>query len=253
VPLDALTSWVISCLLLGLRIGPVFAFAPPFTLIRLPRTFRVLLGLGLSACLVNAMPETTAWTNPDLSAVFIAAVRELMLGLVFVLAFQIAFGALYVAGRTIDIQSGYGLALLVDPTSRTQTPLVGTLFAYAAGAVFFAMDGHLELFRLLAASLEAVPIGGWEMPHSVDRIAAFMSIAFLIAFGVAGAAVLALFLTDLIVAMMSRTMPQMNVLILGIQVKSIVLLLVLPITLGLGGALLIRLMATTLRVVPELF
>lgn len=242
--------WVVSSLVLGLRIAPVFTFAPPFTLVRLPLLFRVLFGLGLSACLVATLPRAAQLPDLALSTVVLAAMRELGLGLVVVLAFQLVFGALYFAGRTIDIQAGYGLALLIDPTSRAQTPLVGTLFAYAAGAVFFAFDGHIELLRLLAASLDAIPLAGWTMPDSIARITAFMSIVFLTAFGVAGGSILALFLVDMAVAMLSRTVPQMNVLILGFQVKTIVLLLVLSTSFGIGGALLLRMMTMTLRAIP---
>jgi flagellar biosynthetic protein FliR len=249
---QALSQWIVSSLVLGLRIAPVFSFAPPFTLVRIPLLLRVLFGLALSASLVNAFPQTAMLANLDISAVFEASVRELGLGLMFVLIFQIVFGALYVAGRVIDIQAGFGLAMVIDPVTKAQTPLVGTLFAYAAGAMFFAFDGHLELLRLIGASLDAVPLGAWAMPHSIARVTAFISLSFLAAFGIAGAAVLALFLIDMSIAFLSRTVPQMNVLILGFQVKTIALLLVLPASFGLGGALLIRLMTTTLRALPRL-
>lgn len=250
---NPLAVWIVSCLLLGLRIAPVFTFAPPFSLVQMPRLFRLLFGLGLSVCLVAAYPQaTTMLADISLSGILVAGLRELMLGTIFVLAFQIVFGALYLAGRTLDIQAGFGLALLIDPVSRSQVPLVGILFAYGAAAVFFAADGHIGLLRLLAASLDVVPLGGWSMPDSVDRIAAFMSLAFLMAVGVAAGAMLALFLSDMVIALLSRTVPQMNVLILGFQVKTIVLLLVLPLSFGLGGALLLRLMALTLHALPGL-
>jgi flagellar biosynthetic protein FliR len=253
MPLNALSGWVVSCLLLGLRIAPVFVFAPPFSLVPTPRLFRLLFGLGLSVCLVSAFPHATALADGSLSGICLAGVRELMLGVIFVLAFQLAFGALYFAGRTIDIQAGYGLAMLIDPTSRVQTPLVGTLFAYAAGAVFFALDGHLDLLRLFAASLDAIPLGAWTVPDSIERITAFASVVFVSAFGVAGATMLALFLVDMIIALLSRTVPQMNVLILGFQVKTLVLLLVLPASFGIGGAVLVRMMAMTLHALPGMF
>lgn len=252
MPEDALTRWIFSCLVLGLRIAPVFALAPPLSLVRMPLPFRLLFGLGLSVCLVTANPHAALLADIGLGAVLVAAVREALLGTMFVLAFQLVFAALYLAGRTIDIQAGFGLALLIDPTSRAQTPLVGTLFAYAAGAVFFALDGHLQLLGLLSASLDAIPVGRWTMPDSIGPVAAFMSMVFLAAFGVAGASVLALFLVDIVIALLSRTVPQMNVLVLGFQVKTIVLLLVLPMSFGLGGALLARMMTMTLQALPRL-
>jgi flagellar biosynthetic protein FliR len=252
MPFDLFTRWAATCLLLGLRIAPVFAFAPPFSLIRTPRLFHALFGLGLATCLASGDPRLLIPAHFNLGWLVLAAIRELALGCMFVLAFQLVFAALYLAGRTIDVQAGFGLALLIDPTTRGQIPLVGTLFAYAAGAIFFGVDGHIDLLRLFGASIQAIPPGQWSMPHTIGPLASFISTVFLTAFGVAGAAILALFLADLVIALLSRTVPQMNVLVLGFQVKTILLLLVLPASFGLGGALLIRLTTMMLQAIPRL-
>jgi flagellar biosynthetic protein FliR len=182
-----------------------------------------------------------------------AAAGELMLGLTFVLMMQLCFAALYLPGRLVDVQAGFGLATLIDPVSHTQTPLVGTMFAYAAGALFFSMGGHLELLRLLSMSLDTVPLGQWRMPGSLDHLLTFISAIFVVGLGVAGSAVLVLFLIDMAIALLARTVPQMNVLILGFQVKTIALLLALPVCFGIGGALMVRMIRMTLEAMPGLF
>jgi len=247
-----LFGWAFATILLSLRVAPVFAFAPPFTLVRVPRTFRMLLGLGIAACIAAANPAAATLTDTGPGAILAVAVRELLLGTVFLVAFQLTFAALQVAGRTIDIQAGFGLSLLIDPTTRGSVPLTGTLFVYAAAAIFFAAGGHFELFRLLAASLDAIPLGGHQLAATPASLIAFISLVFLTAFGVAGGAMLALFLCDLVIAMLSRTVPQMNVLVLGFQVKTIVLLLVLPVTFGTAGALLARMTRITIEALPGL-
>ena len=245
-------GWVYSSVLLSLRVSPVFALAPPFSLTQVPILFRALFGLGISACLVAANPAAAAVNDLGLANIFLIAIRELALGSIFVLAMQMMFGALYMAGRTLDIQAGFGLALLIDPATRTQTPLIGTLFAYAAAAVFFGLDGHAELLRIMGASLQAIPLGSGHMPLSLTHLTAFVSAVFMISFGVAGGAILCLFLADAAIAMLSRTVPQMNVLILGLQVKTILVLLVLPATFGFAGALFARLARVTLEAIPGL-
>jgi len=250
--LSDLGGWVFGSLLVGLRVAPVFAFAPPFTLTRAPVLFRVLFALGVSGCLVGGHPELRAAIDLGIGELVAASLRELFVGSVFVMALQMMFGALYVAGRTIDIQAGFGLALLIDPTSQAQTPLVGTLFAYGAAAVFFALNGHADLLRLLSASLDAVPLGAGHPPASLARLSGFVSAVFMVAFGVAGGAILCLFLADVAIALLARTVPQMNVLVLGFQVKTLLLLLVLPTSFGVAGALLARLARVTLEAVPGL-
>jgi flagellar biosynthetic protein FliR len=251
VDASAIAGWALSSLMLSLRLGPAFAFAPPFSLTGTPLLFRVLFAFTIAAAMVSAHPAAAAIGDLGAGHLVVVAARELVLGGIVAMVFQLMFAALYVAGRTIDIQAGFGLALLIDPTTRTQTPLIGTLFAYAAGAVFVALDGHAELLRIVSASVDAIPLGQGALPP-LGRLTAFISGAFLIAFGVAGGVILALFLTDLSIAMLSRTVPQMNVLILGLQVKTLLLLLLLPAVFGVSGALLVRLARLTLESLPRL-
>lgn len=245
-------AWLWAAGLLSLRIAPVFAFAPPFTLVRMPMLFRMLFGIAIAAMVASYGAAPLA-DGASLSSGVSAMAGELMIAAVFIAAFQIAFGALYMAGRTIDVQAGFGLALLVDPSSRNQTPLIGTIFALLAGAIFFEMNGHHDLLRLVVASTQSLPLGGGFVPTSLAGLAAFLSIAFLISFGAAGGVIVALFLTDLTIAVLARTAPQMNALVIGFQVKVLVLLIALPATLGLTAALIARLMALTLEAIPGLF
>lgn len=251
MPSAALSTWVASTLLLGLRIAPAFAFAPPFTLVRMPLLFRILLSLGLSITILAATPGSVLALS-DLQALVPAAARELALGTLVVLVLQLLFGALYLAGRTVDIQAGIGLALLIDPTTRTQTPLIGTLFAYAAAAIFFSLDGHLDLLRFMAATLRLVPLGAWTMPDDLARIGLLAGALCTMALGFAGAVIIALFLVDLALALLSRTVPQMNVFVLGFQVKTLVLLVALPLCFGLAGAILVHMIAEAFDALPGL-
>ncbi len=245
-------NWAFPSLLLSLRVAPAFAFAPPFTLVPAPAAFRMLFGVGVAALVAGANPAATTIGAIDLQRIVEIGLHELLLGSIVVLALQLAFAALYMAGRTIDIQAGFGLALLIDPASQGQTPLIGTLFVYSAGAVFFGMNGHAELLRIFAASVTAIPLGDGRLPQSLGPLTEFMSAVFLMAFGVVGGVILCLFLADLAIALLSRTVPQMNVLILGFQAKTLITLTTLPIVLGASGALLARMMRLTLETIPRL-
>lgn len=237
--------WATSAALFGLRIGPVLAFAPPFTLMRVPATVRVLLGLGLAASLVATSPSL-AFVPLGPAALAKAALFELALGIALLLPLQLAFAALQLAGRTLDIQAGFGLAVLIEPTTRAQTPLLGTILAYLGAATFFELDGHIDLVRIVAMSLEAVPLGGWDGGGGLDAIAAAANLLFAIAIAAVALAVLALILVDLAIAALSRTAPQINALLLGLQVKTIAVLLVLPIALATGAALIVHLLRAAL-------
>ncbi len=241
-----------SVLLLGFRVAPVFVFAPPFTLARVPRLIMWLFGFGVAMMLVGANPDTARVADLRLSTLAIGACREFVLGLAPVLTLQLLFGALYLVGRTIDIQSGFGLALLIDPTTRGQIPLAGTIFALLAAVIFFAIGGHHELLRFFSVSLEVVPLGAATGSNPLPALLAYIATIFLMAFGVGAAAILALFLTDMSIAMMSRTVPQLNALLLGIQVKALLVLLALPVAVSMSGVLMTQMATTTLRAIAGL-
>lgn len=247
-----LEIWIASCSLLSLRVMPMFLLAPPFTLLRVPRLFTVLMSVGFAAALLSAMPQSLWLRHVDAGILAIGALREFFVGLVPVVALQLLFGALYVVGRTIDVQAGFGLAMLIDPTTRGQIPLVGTLFAYALGITFFAVGGHHDLLLFFAASLRAVPLAAAHGLGGVGPLAAYAAAVAMIALGVGAAVIAVLLLTDVVIALLSRTVPQMNALMLGIQVKVVVMLLAMPIALGLSGALFMRLVAMALETMPRL-
>jgi flagellar biosynthetic protein FliR len=243
---------ILLALLLSLRMAPTFAYAPPFTLLRIPAFVRVFLAYALALWMIDAAPPSITTEDIDLGFIVTAAFAELLLGAWLALSLQIAFAALLVVGRTIDFQVGFGLALIADPTLRTQMPLVGSLLAYAGAAVFFAGDGPADLVAIWSHSLSAIPIGGYEQSHNLSALLAFMSASLSIALGLAGVVIIVLFLSDTAIALLSRTLPQMNVLVLGFQVKTLALLLTLPILFASSGALFLRLVRLALQTTPRL-
>lgn len=248
----ALPDAAVATLLVSLRIAPTFAFAPPFTLTRMPGIVRVSLAIGLAAWLVAGHPAQTSGADFQARGLVLTALGELLLGITLSLALQLAFAALLTAGRAIDIQAGFGLAVLIDPTTRAQLPLVGMLFSYAAAAIFFATEGPADLLAIWSASVEQVPLGSAAIGGDVGVLGTYMSAVFVMAFGLGGLVMLALFLADAAIAFMSRTLPQMNVMLLGFQVKAMVTLAVLPVAIAVSGSLFLRILRFALETTPRL-
>lgn len=253
--MDDFTRQVLATLCVSLRIAPALAFAPPFTLVRVPALVRVLMAFALAAWMIGTWPARTTALVDAGSQIMTLAFGELVIGIAIALALQLAFAAMLWAGQTLDTQAGFGLATVADPTTQAQMPLAGTILAYATAAVFFAGSGPFDLLALWAASLDVVPLGAAMRPD-IGAMAELMGTLFGIAVGLAGMVMLTLFLLDIAIAFMSRTLPQMNVLLLGFQVKAIAMLLCLPIAIGASGALFLRLIrlalsdALTLVAVP---
>lgn len=249
--MEALAQQAVATLLISLRIAPTLAFAQPFTLMSIPTTIRVMLGIALAAWLVGGNPDATWRALDGDTGLPVVAASEAMLGLTLALTLQLAFAAILTAGRVIDIQAGFGLAVLVDPTTKAQMPLVGTVLVYAAGAIFFATDGPQSLLAIWAASLERAPLGTVTTGSGPAVLIGYCSAVFLLAIGLVGIVMLVLFLLDLAIAFLSRTLPQMNVLLLGFQVKTIAMLAMLPVALGLSGSVYVAMLRYALETMPQ--
>jgi flagellar biosynthetic protein FliR len=240
--------WPVATLLQSLRIGPLFLIAPPFSQLRVPMRVRVCLVLALAASFGALVPSGDIPTHELIPA----AGYELMLGMLLAFAFQATFAALSFAGRVLDVQAGYGLAMVIDPATSAQAPLFGTILSLVAGLLFFASNGHLELIRLLAALQRVLPLGQPLPLSSPMPVIALLGASMAVALGAVASSMVALFLIDLAVAYLSRALPQMNALMLGLQVKTIATLFVLALTCGIVGPVALRLIRLALDFVPTL-
>lgn len=227
--------------MVSLRLAPALAFAQPFSLVRIPVAVRVAVAIGLSLWLVDARPALTADRLAGHSFVGLMA-GELAIGISIALALQLAFGAILWAGGVLDFQAGYGLATLADPTTREEMPLAGTVLVYGAAALFFTTGAQYDLLALWVASIETLPVGYGLLTPDMTALGSYVGTVFLLATGLVGAAMLAIFLADIVIAFLSRTLPQMNVLLLGFQVKAMLLLVTLPLAIALAGAIFLKLL-----------
>ena len=238
------SEWIAAVLLLSARLMPVFAFAHPFSMLNMPKTVRAAVVLALAAALAPLATVAPALARFETGPLMVGFAGELVVGAAVAFALQSAFGAFFVTGRILDTQAGLSLALVIDPSTKRQTPLVGTLFVFTAGSVFFATDGHLDLLRLFGRTLSAVPLGSLASALNPELFIAQTGAMFLLGVAAAGASMVVLFLTDIALAVLSRTLPQMNILMISLQVKSLVLLLLLALASGMLAPVILRSLET---------
>jgi flagellar biosynthetic protein FliR len=230
--------------LVSLRLGALFLVAPGFGTLRMPIQFRVLLTVGLAAALAGALGKH-AIAVPDTALGLVASgLAESAVGGLLGFGLLAAFAAFAVAGRAMDLQIGFGVANLIDPTSRTQSPQLETMLNLLALAVFFGLDGHHALLRGLAASFERIPPGTGLAEVGPEALAAQFGIAFSAGLALAAPVVAFLLLIDLGLAVMSRAMPQMNVYFVALPLKIFAGLLMLALSLPHAGPVMERIFSS---------
>jgi flagellar biosynthetic protein FliR len=224
------SAWIAAVLLVSIRLGPLMILTPVLGSADIPVRARVLLALALSALTVSAMSRTWTIDISSASALIDAAAVELLIGGALAFGLLAAFAAFSFGGRLLDLQIGFGVASLIDPSTRGQAPLLGTLLSLVAIAVFFAADGHHVLLRGFVQSLDRVPPGTSWSSLPIEAIVVQFGAVFAYGLTIVAPAVFALLLLDVALALAARTMPQMNVFIVSMPLKVVVGLLMLALS-----------------------
>lgn len=219
-------GWLIATLLVSVRVAGATMIAPVLGPSQIPAAARVVLVMGLSACIVAAVPVAASVVPTDILSLVAAALGEAVYGLAFAFGFVVAYAATQVAGRALDIQVGFGAAAVLNPATRALSPLLGSVLGMLMIATFLAVDGHLVLIKALAVSIAVLPPGTMLTDLQASLILSHSAATFVFGLTLAAPVMFMLLLADLAMAVFARSMPQLNVFVLGFAVK---------IVLGLTG------------------
>jgi flagellar biosynthesis protein FliR len=223
--------WILSVGLLTVRLTVAVALSPAFSAYGTPTTVRLVLTLALAVVTFAhhpPVPAAAAWVDEP-ALLLKPILAEILVGALLGLGVHVVLAAFALAGRLMDVQVGFAIGSIFDPVTRSSANVLGSLFSLLGVTLFFVTDAHLALARLISQSLEVLPLG--EFPALDDPMQPLLASGWMFAFGLALAApvAIALLLTDVAVGVVSRNMPQVNVLVLAIPVKVIVGYLVLSV------------------------
>lgn len=174
---------------------------------------------------------------------------EVMTGSILGLVTNILFQVLKLAGSWIDLHIGFSMLSLADASASSTTTATGKLLQYFALALFFVTDSHHLLIKSLIESFSVVTIGSSIIsPNSMWACMEIIIEYFFIGVKIALPIVLVIIMTDLCMGLISRVVPQINVMILGMPVKMVVGLLMLTVSIGLIS----KVFVSTLSYLPSI-
>lgn len=246
MPAVDLANWTLAQFLgFGLmlvRVSVVLLTAPVLGNARIPGQVKAALALGLTLLLYLAARPAALPEPGNILALASAVGGEIFAGLIIGYTAYLLFTGIQMAGQIIDIQIGFGLVNVIDPAGGQQVSILGQFYYLLAMLFFLAVDGHHALLKALGDSFGLLPPGGvgWldQAAQAGPLLSGFFTKLFVIAFQVAAPSVAVLFLTNLSMGLLSRTLPQMNVFIVGLPLNVVVGLLVTVASLKLLGTVL---------------
>lgn len=231
---------VILYMLVHLRFVGLMFSSPVFTAAMTPTPFRYIFAVILTACsvgIIDAQEITLIYFD---EVIFLAAVclRELLIGIALGFISALPLYALRVAGEQTGTMIGFSMAQVMDPTTQSETSILGQLNFYAAMWLYFRWNGHLIMIQALIESLKLVPLGQISLFPSGDlSLGTWLQNIFILGIRMVVPFYCALVLSDIGLGFLARTVPQMNIFVVGMPVKVmlgfIVLAAVLPLTMDL--------------------
>lgn len=220
-----LLFWALGLFLGAVRAAAAFAIAPLFSYLGLRGVMRMAIAGALALPAALGLPEALAADPPDVLTLMALIAKEAIVGFALGLVIGLPFWAAEMAGAAIDQQRMAVSAMATMPDQRTETTVLGVFFGLLYTAYVFATDAHLDILRVLYGSytlwpaLSALPATALDVAPLVGFLQELFALALLLAAPI----VLLLLLSDVGVAALARFAPQMNAMMLAMQVKSLVI------------------------------
>ncbi|MFW6380959.1 MAG: flagellar biosynthetic protein FliR [Bacillota bacterium] len=215
-----LSNYTYLFILIMLRYLGIFLITPIFSSQLIPNRVKIGLSLLLALVTIPLFSEATLIMPEQVILVISGVVRELAIGFILGFVVYLVFAAIQLAGQFIDLRMGFRIANVVDPMSGESSPVVGQFKNVVAMLVFLAINGHHLLIKSLFYSFEIIPPGQAQFPSNlwqfVFRRSADM---FILAFKIALQVIGTLFVVDIALGFLARSVPQMNIFIIGLPIK----------------------------------
>jgi flagellar biosynthesis protein FliR len=216
---------------IAMRFAPLMLVTPLFFLTYIPLMVRTFFTLAIVLIVGLSFDKSQiASLGRDLEPLVLAS--EFVIGVVLALGFHAVSAALHMVAQLIDIQIGISAGATFDPLNYQTNSPTGTLLSLLAVAIFFSTNLHYEFLYALRETFRVLPLGT-EITVTNNYFIAISKL-FAASFVLAGPVIIVLFLTDVTLALISRSMPQAQIYFVALPLKLMIGILILALTLKLS-------------------
>ncbi len=216
-----MTEFIFAFVLVFTRVTSFIVVCPGFSFKSLPNIYKVALSMVLSFFIVNTIPQVDVVYS--VFSLFVMAIEEALLGLAMGYITKIVFAVIEMAGQMVDFQAGFSMASVYDPSMGINASHYGRVYYWLSISVFFMLDLHHKTLWSMMNSFKLLPIGNISFNGGVTHgIIKLFSLSFELALNLAAPLIIVVLVTDVVLGIISKTVPQINVLMLGMPLKAAV-------------------------------
>ena len=222
-------------LLVLTRISMFISVAPLYGQRGIPNRVKIGFSFFVAVLIYGTIPDKTPLDYNTVWGYAVIVLREGMTGLLIGFAANMATTIVAFAGRIIDMETGMSMANLVDPTTHQQESISGVLYQYVVTLLLIITGLHRYLITALAQTFILIPINKavFDSTKLLDSIITFLNDYIMLGFRICLPVFAVMLLLNAILGIMTKLAPQMNMFSVGMQLKVLVGLSTLFITVGM--------------------
>lgn len=226
---DIFQGQLAAFLLVLTRTSAIFLISPFFGSLVIPTQFKAAASIVITMLIFPIISQTSLVVVPENMFLFaLTVVQEMIIGwLIGFIAF-VTMSAINMAGKVMDLQIGFAVAQTMDPTTGQQMPLIGE-FLYNLSVIYLlAVNGHHMILTALVESFHVLPFNSvaWN-PSLANFMIDSTAGVFLVGMKIAMPVTFAILITNVGMGILARTMPQMNIFVIGIPMHLMIGMLML--------------------------
>jgi flagellar biosynthetic protein FliR len=221
-------------LLIFVRISAFIFVAPFFSITSVPKRMRAGLAFFITLILFTVLPKgTLAYSTVIDYAILV--IREIIVGLLIGLSANICYSILAFSGKIIDMDIGFAMVSVLDPISKEQTSITGTFYNYVFLFTLVCSDMPHYLLRAIVDAYQLIPLGKvqFNMDSLYNSFLTYMADYLIIGFRIVLPIFAVILVTNIILGILAKVAPQMNMFVIGMQLKIFMGLFTIFITIGL--------------------
>lgn len=208
-----------SFILIFVRTASMIYFLPILGGRNVPRGFKIGLALFTSLILISIVKIDASVFSADLLTLAAAMGAEVIIGFTIGLIARLIFSAVDMAGEIIGFQIGFSMVNVIDPQTSTHVPIIGQFQTILVTLIFLSINAHHFFIVAMAESFAIVsPMRFTLSQQMMSGIVTLSRDMFVLAVRIGAPVIVALFITNIALAIISKTMPQMNVMMVGYPV-----------------------------------
>ncbi len=210
-------------LLILIRVSTILLMFPFFSARVIPVLSKAGLAIIVTIILFPVLNHEMVAFPETVLGVMQLIIAELIIGIILGLLVQVFFEGVRMMGQTVGFQTGFAMANIIDPQSGAQVSLLSNLAYLVAFTLFLLLNGHHILLNAVRESFGVLPVGSLSLNSELfEKLLPLYGEMFAIAIKIGAPAIAALLFTKVAFGLVTKLIPQMNIMIVAFPVQIVI-------------------------------